>query len=156
MLVTGIIGAFASTASYLQERKKRKAEKAKGKKQEMKRLQIALESAQPQIQHEYDVNFARIGPRFAAGDGVSRPIQYSYLWLTLSSNSQGTTDRYLAMHDLGTRATTSHRLFCHANRVLFSSQALRTLKNRLNRSLDQSVSTASYRRTSRSSSLTPK
>lgn len=84
MLVTGIIGAFASTASYLQERKKRKAEKAKGKKQEMKRLQIALESAQPQIQHEYDVNFARIGPRFAAGDAIARE-QLTVIWRCMIS-----------------------------------------------------------------------
>lgn len=113
MLATGIVSAFTSTASYLQERKKRKAEKMRAKRREMNRFQKALksadpqkqheydemnrflralESAHPQIQHEYDTNSARIGSRFAAGDCASLSLRQNLAYeLTLSSNRQRTT-----------------------------------------------------------------
>jgi hypothetical protein len=67
-LVAGIIGAFSSTGSFLANRKKQKVEKARAKAEELAKLQTAVVTAPPQIQHEYDRDFARIGPRFAAGD----------------------------------------------------------------------------------------
>jgi hypothetical protein len=67
-LVAGIIGAFSSTGSFLADRKKRKVEKARAKAEELAKLQTAVVTAPPQIQREYDRDFARIGPRFAAGD----------------------------------------------------------------------------------------
>jgi hypothetical protein len=68
MLVAGIVSAFAGTASYLNERKKRKAEKAQEKRRARKQLQVTVTSAPRQIQDEYDKDFARIGPKFAFGD----------------------------------------------------------------------------------------
>jgi hypothetical protein len=67
-LVAGITSAFTGTASFLAERKKRKAEKACAKAEQLERLQTAVIAAPPQIQNEYDRDFARIGPKFATGD----------------------------------------------------------------------------------------
>ena len=67
-MVAGIVSAFAGTGSFLAERKKRKAEKARAKAEQLEKLQTAVVAAPPQIQCEYDRDFARIGPKFAAGD----------------------------------------------------------------------------------------
>jgi hypothetical protein len=67
-LVAGIISAFSGTAAFLQDRKKRKAEQAEAKKTALHNLQLAVTSAPPQIQGEYDRDFGRIGSKFASGD----------------------------------------------------------------------------------------
>jgi cation transport ATPase len=68
-LVAAIVSAFVGTASFLQERKKRKAEKAARKRSEMDKLQLAVMSAPYQIRQEYEYDIVRIGGRFASGDG---------------------------------------------------------------------------------------
>ena len=73
-LIAGIVSAFAGTASYLKERKKRKMEKAEKKKKEMETLRHAVKSAPPQIQRRYDIDLARIGPKFASGDGITSAL----------------------------------------------------------------------------------
>jgi Flp pilus assembly protein TadB len=74
-LVVGIVSAFSGTASFLADRKKRKAEKARAKAEQLEKLQIAVVRALSQIQHEYDRDFPRIGPKFAAGDRKSSTIR---------------------------------------------------------------------------------
>ncbi|KAF1841333.1 uncharacterized protein K460DRAFT_419414 [Cucurbitaria berberidis CBS 394.84] len=71
-LIAAITGAFSSTSSFLTMRKNRKEEKARRKVEEMEKLQNAVALAPPQIQDEYDRDFARVGPRFAAGDLIAR------------------------------------------------------------------------------------
>ncbi|KAF2828877.1 hypothetical protein CC86DRAFT_404751 [Ophiobolus disseminans] len=71
-LVAAIISAFSGTASYLKERKKRKEEKAEAKRKAMQSLELAVISAPPQIQVEYDRDFTRIGAKFASGDSIAR------------------------------------------------------------------------------------
>jgi hypothetical protein len=66
-LVAGIVSAFSGTASFLADRKKRKAE-------ELTKLRTAVIRDSPQIQHEYSQDFARIEPKFAAGDCKSCTI----------------------------------------------------------------------------------
>lgn len=67
-LVVGIVSAFSGTASFLSELKKRKKEKARNKAEELEKLRDDVKQAPPQIQKEYDMDLARIGPKFAAGD----------------------------------------------------------------------------------------
>jgi hypothetical protein len=67
-LVADIVSAFSGIASFLAERKKRKKEKTRTRSEEMNKLRDTVKLAPPQIQQEYDHDFARIGPKFAAGD----------------------------------------------------------------------------------------
>jgi hypothetical protein len=68
-LVVGIVSAFSGTASFLSELKKRKTKtKTRNKPEDLDKLRDAVKLAPPQIQQEYDQDFARIGPEFAAGD----------------------------------------------------------------------------------------
>ncbi|KAH7398322.1 hypothetical protein BKA66DRAFT_545921 [Pyrenochaeta sp. MPI-SDFR-AT-0127] len=71
-LVPAIIGAFAGLGSLLIELKKRKAEKNKEKKEDLRRLQLAVRSAKPKIQNEYDIGFKSLGAKFASGDQIAR------------------------------------------------------------------------------------
>ena len=68
-LVVGIVSAFSGTASFLRELKKKKKDESSHKSVRIQRLQKAVELAPPEIQQEYDNDFARIGRRFAVGDG---------------------------------------------------------------------------------------
>ncbi|KAI4956413.1 hypothetical protein J4E91_000624 [Alternaria rosae] len=67
-LVVGIVSAFSGTASFLRELKKKKKDESSQKPIRIQRLQKAVELAPPEIQQEYDHDFARIGRRFAVGD----------------------------------------------------------------------------------------
>jgi hypothetical protein len=69
MLVTAIVSAYSGTALYLKERKKKKMNKARERTKGLGKLRDAVIAAPPQIQREYDHDFARIGPTFATGDG---------------------------------------------------------------------------------------
>jgi hypothetical protein len=71
-LVAAIVSCYTGTASYLKERKQRKLEKAQKKKEELSALQVAIRSAKPEVQGQYDVGFSKIGPTFASGDGKIR------------------------------------------------------------------------------------
>jgi hypothetical protein len=74
-LVVGIVSAFSGTASFLRELKKKRKDKSAHKSERIQRLQKALCLAPPEIQQEYDQDFARIGRRFAVGDGESPGLQ---------------------------------------------------------------------------------
>lgn len=67
--VAAIISVFVGVASFLQERKKRKAGKAPTKRKEIDLLKLAVVSAPRQIRQEYEYDLAKIGGRFASGDG---------------------------------------------------------------------------------------
>lgn len=69
MLVTSIVSAYSSTASYLRARRRRKKNKARKRKNALGKLRDAVNTAPAEIQQEYDNDFARIGPEFATGDG---------------------------------------------------------------------------------------
>ncbi|KAF1947199.1 hypothetical protein EJ02DRAFT_137161 [Clathrospora elynae] len=80
-LVAGIVSAFSAMASFLAARNEKKAENARRKREEMEKLQTAIILAPPQIQSEYDYDFARIGSKFAAGD-----CEYSEIFLAIGRN----------------------------------------------------------------------
>jgi hypothetical protein len=69
-LVAAIIGTFSGTASYLQDRKKRKAAARKAKEEQ--RLKESLALGPQYVQGEYDRDFARYGQKFAVGDGENQ------------------------------------------------------------------------------------
>jgi hypothetical protein len=66
-IVCAIISAFTGAAALV---KKRKAKKEKKAAQEA--LEKSLELGPFSVQGEYDHGFARLGQRFAKGDGKSR------------------------------------------------------------------------------------
>jgi hypothetical protein len=110
-LVAGITSAFTGTASFLAERKKRRAEKARAKAEQLERLQTAVIAAPPQIQNEYDRDFARIGPKFATGDceflasihptfrGTYRTLLIYLYSSDCEKPTHGGVDRYATEHD---------------------------------------------------------
>ena len=76
-LVVGIVSAFSGTASFLRELKKKRKDESSHKSVRIQGLQKAVELAPPEIQQEYDHDFARIGQRFAVGDGETTRLQAS-------------------------------------------------------------------------------
>ena len=74
-LVAGIVSAFAGSASLFREwREKRKERKSQAQNAN---LQRSLTSGGSQVQGEYDQDFARLGRRFAVGDGPLQALVYS-------------------------------------------------------------------------------
>lgn len=67
-LVAAIVSAFTGTVGLLKEREQKKAEKRRAKREELKRLQVALTKAHPEVQNRYDVGFANFGSHFRSGD----------------------------------------------------------------------------------------
>lgn len=156
-LVSDIVAAFASGASYFQDRKERKkwkAEKAKDKKQELERLHLTVTSAPSQIEDEYKLFSERIGPRFAVGDGESMSLHHDSPKLTKSSDSQRTTEQHLTI-DIHAQAAASGGFFSYLGGLLSPSRALRALNSWVDLGFGKSVSTASYCRTYHSQSLVP-
>jgi hypothetical protein len=66
-LVCAIVSAFTGAAALI---RKRKAKKEKQAVQEALEQSLAL--GPPSVRGEYDHGFARLGPRFARGDGVCK------------------------------------------------------------------------------------
>jgi hypothetical protein len=79
-LVVAIISSFTTVASYFQNHKKQKKEQRR-RRHEAKRLRRSLALGPPQVQGEYDYDFARLGQQFAVGDGpYILPLLCSRFW----------------------------------------------------------------------------
>ena len=66
--VTGIISAFTASVKMFQDwREKKKQRKRDSQNAE---LALSLASGGRAVQQEYDQHFARLGRRFAMGDGI--------------------------------------------------------------------------------------
>lgn len=90
-LVVRIVSAFSGTASFLRELKNRKKDRSPHRSSSLKTLQNAVNLAPPQIQKEYDQDFAKIGQRFATGDGKSFGVLSKY-WNCFADHSSGYSD----------------------------------------------------------------
>ena len=77
--VAGIVGAYAASASvYYAWRNKRQARITNTQNQG---LEVSLTTGKTAVQREYDEHFARLGRRFAVGDGeFFRSFFEGWLW----------------------------------------------------------------------------
>lgn len=66
-LVAAIISAFSGAHGLISKFKKKRRERRLNKQNE--NAELALTSAGSRVQHAYDVDFRRLGSKFAKGDG---------------------------------------------------------------------------------------
>jgi hypothetical protein len=70
--ITGIVGAFNGSVTLY--RSWRDAKRERREKEENRRLERSLTVGSTTVQQEYDTHFARLGQRFAIGDGKYVPL----------------------------------------------------------------------------------